>query len=976
MKKPRPTFIVLSYAFFSACWILFSDRAASGLFSSQPDVLLWVSTLKGWFFVAVTSLLLLLALSRHDAKISNQIHALEESETRFRTIFDSVSDAVFIHDVKNGTILDVSQRACEIFGYTREEITRLDVGALSSGRPPYSQADGEFWMRRAMEEGPQRFEWLSKNREGREFWVDVNIRFARIGSQDVVIVSIHDIDDRKRIQEEVLREKAFTDAVMDSIPGLFYLYDDQGKLIRWNKKHEELTGYTSEELSRMHLLDWYKDDPEEIEKISNAVARIATDGYSESEGHLQRKDGTKVLFYFTAVPLSIEGKNYFTGIGIDITERKRAEIALRESEERYRSAIENISDVLYRTDDHGRLIMVSPSGARLLGYESDTELLGRPNEQYWAQPEKRAAFLELLQLDGKVSDYEVELKRKDGSTVVVSTSSALYRDPGGKVLGVEGIFRDISERKRAEEALRRNEERLRVIFDTSPSSIFLVDIAGQMVMANTKMSELFGYPPEQLAGMNYLELLPPDEREVGMARMQALIQGERDSLFIERQYLRADGTVFWGHLGTRRLQGPHGIVEGLVGIVSDITDRKRMEAALQASHRLTKDILDSMPSAVIALDAQGNITLFNRSAQSLSGKAAQEALGSPLSRVLPLLPVTEEELECVRQENRTLFLEKASFPSLDTTLLTDIHIYPLNAGELGQTAIIIEDVTERTRIEDMMVQTEKMMSVGGLAAGMAHEINNPLGGIVQSTQVILGRLEADSQANQTAAAQAGCTLESLREYLSKREILTLMRNVRESAIRAAHIVASMLEFSRKSESRRAPVAVDKLLDKSVELCSTDYDLKKSYDFRKIEITTDYDPNLPPVPCTATQIEQVFMNLLRNAAQAMRERLQGSPSPRIILRTRREDGFARIDISDNGPGMPEEVRRRVFEPFFSTKPPGEGTGLGLSVSFFIITSNHKGTIHVDSEPGEGTTFTIRLPLFQQPTSLGDRAASQT
>jgi len=613
--------------------------------------------------------------------------------------------------------------------------------------------------------------------------------------------------------------------------------------------------------------------------------------------------------------------------------------------------------------------MVSPSGARLLGYDSDKELLGRPNEDYWAHPEMRATFLKLLQQDGKVSDYEVELKRRDGSTVVVSTSSAFYRGPGGEILGVEGIFRDISERKRAEESLRRNEERLRVIFDTSPSGIFLLDITGRVALANIRMSELFGYPSEQFAGMSYIELLRPDERDVGMARMQSLIRGERDSLFIERPYQRSDGSEFWGHLGTSRLQGLNGSTEGLVGIISDVTDRKRMEAALQAAHRLTKDILDSMPSTVIALDAQGNITLFNRSAESLSGKAAQDAVGHSLAKILPLLPVTRKELETVRQENRTFYLEKASLPLTSGTLLTDIRIYPLNAGEFGQTAIIIEDVTERARIEDMMVQTEKMMSVGGLAAGMAHEINNPLGGIVQSTQVILGRMEANSQANQAAAEQAGCTLEAVREYLNKREIIPLMRNVRESAIRAAHIVASMLEFSRKSESHRAPVAVDKLLDKSLELCSTDYDLKKSYDFRKIEISTDYDPNLPPVPCTATQIEQVFMNLLRNAAQAMRERPQGSPPPRIVLRTRREDGFARIDISDNGPGMPEEIRRRVFEPFFSTKPPGEGTGLGLSVSFFIITSNHKGTIHVDSEPEEGTTFTIRLPLFQQPASPG-------
>ena len=965
MSKSSATTIALSYALLSACWILFSDQAVNILFADQPDALAWVQTIKGWFFVTVTSVLLFAALNRHDARNARQMRALEDGESRFRTIFDSASDAIFIHDAQNRQIVDVSRRACEIFGYTREEMLALDVGALSADATPYSQAEADLRIRKALEEGSQRFEWLSKNREGRVFWVDVSIQVARIGQKDMVIVSIHDIDDRKRIQEEVLREKAFSDAVMDSIPGLLYLYDDQGRLIRWNKKHEELTGYTSDELSRMHLFDWYKDDPEGMEKIRQAAGRVVSDGYSESEAYLQNKDGTKVLYYLTAVPLTIEGKKYFTGIGIDITERKRAETALRESEERYRSAFENITDVLYRTDADGRLVMFSPSGARILGYDTVEELLGSPIETLWNHPEKRADLLKRIQEDGKASDYEVELKRKDGTPVVVSVSSAFYRDEHGTILGVQGLFRDISERKRAEEALRRNEESLRAIVDTSPSAIFLVDTNGRVVMANLRMSELFGYPPAEIAGMNYLDLVRADERDVGNARMQSLIRGERDSLYIERPYRRADGSEFWGHLGTSRLRGPKGATEGLVGIVTDITERKRMEATLQASHQLTQDILDSMPAAVIALDPRGSVTLFNRSAESLCGKPAREAVGLPLSKALPQLPVTDKELEAVRRENRTLHLEKAGMPSAKGSLLADIRIYPLNAGELGQTAVIIEDVTERTRIEEIMVQTEKMMSVGGLAAGMAHEINNPLGGIVQCTQVILGRLESSSQANQDAAAQAGCSAQSLREYLSKREIIPLMRSVRESAIRAAHIVASMLEFSRKSESHRAPLAVDRLLDKAVELCSTDYDLTKSYDFRKIEISTDYDPDLPPIPCTGTQIEQVFMNLLRNSAQAMRERPQGSPPPRITLRTRKENNSARIDISDNGPGMPEDVRRRVFEPFFSTKPPGEGTGLGLSVSFFIISSNHKGTIHVESEPGQGTTFTILLPLAPQP-----------
>ncbi|WP_243362522.1 PAS domain-containing sensor histidine kinase [Fundidesulfovibrio terrae] len=635
--------------------------------------------------------------------------------------------------------------------------------------------------------------------------------------------------------------------------------------------------------------------------------------------------------------------------------------ALEESEARYRTVIENISDVYYQTDKDGRLVMVSPSALAVLGYDSLDEMQGRPNESFWNKPAEREQFMKLIEKNGSVRDFEVVLKRKDGSPVVVSTSSGYHRDAQGNILGVEGIFRDITERKNAEKALRENEGRLRVIFETSPSAIFQVDHGGTVVLANNRTSELFGYPPGGVLGKQYSELVHPDQRAQGGENMRRLLTGELDHVTLERRYIRADGSEFWGHLSGQRLEAQDGTFLGLVGIIADISEHKRVEAQLESSHRLITNIIDSLPAAVIGADGLGRITHFNRKAQDFFGKRSLEVSGLDILEVLPRLPVRREELEAVRAGNRTLKLEKIPLPSTEGLRLADVLVYPLEAPGPGHVVLIIEDVTERVRLEGIMVQTEKMMSVGGLAAGMAHEINNPLGGIVQGVQVILRRLDPLPKVNQEAAAKAGIDFKAMLDYLNRREIIPLIAGVRESAVRAAHIVASMLDFSRKGESLQAPTDLSVLLDKSVELSSTDYDLKKKYDFRKIEIVTDYDPDLPLVPCAATQIEQVFLNLLRNAAQAMRGRGKDGPPPRITLRTRREGSMARVEVEDNGPGIPEDVCHRVFEPFFSTKPPGEGTGLGLSVSYFIVTSNHKGTIQVESKPGQGSTFTIRLPL---------------
>ena len=174
----------------------------------------------------------------------------------------------------------------------------------------------------------------------------------------------------------------------------------------------------------------------------------------------------------------------------------------------------------------------------------------------------------------------------------------------------------------------------------------------------------------------------------------------------------------------------------------------------------------------------------------------------------------------------------------------------------------------------------------------------------------------------------------------------------------------MLAFSRTTTTEFQPARIEEILDTTVRLAANDYDLKKKYDFRHIEIVRDLDPELDTVICEPMEIEQVLLNLIKNAAQAMAT--EGSPLPhRIILRTRKEADYARIEVEDNGPGMDEMTRRRVFEPFFTTKAVGAGTGLGLSVSYFIVTEQHKGTIDVNSAPGQGTCFIIRLPLQRKP-----------
>ncbi len=269
------------------------------------------------------------------------------------------------------------------------------------------------------------------------------------------------------------------------------------------------------------------------------------------------------------------------------------------------------------------------------------------------------------------------------------------------------------------------------------------------------------------------------------------------------------------------------------------------------------------------------------------------------------------------------------------------------------------DITARKRMEEVMVLTEKMMTVGGLAAGMAHEINNPLAGILQSHQNIERRISLDLPANLRVAQEQGCSLEALRNYLEARQVFDLLDVIEECGHKAARIVGNMLEFSRTDETGKILSDVNALAENAISLCAANYALRTTCNFNKIIIEREFDPSGPLVSCVPSQIEQVLVNLLTNAAQALKDRQPDAPPPLITIRTSSEAGVVRVEVTDNGPGMEPEVLKHAFDPFFSTKEPGQGAGLGLSVAYYIVT-NHKGALSVESAPGQGARFTMELP----------------
>jgi PAS domain S-box-containing protein len=389
--------------------------------------------------------------------------------------------------------------------------------------------------------------------------------------------------------------------------------------------------------------------------------------------------------------------------------------------------------------------------------------------------------------------------------------------------------------------------------------------------------------------------------------------------------------------------------------------RNKIEKKLTGFQNYLNSIINSMPSALIALDEQLYVTQWNQEASRLSGTALNKALNQPIFLAFPSLKPYLEQLKHTSERHTIEKIERVTWFKDEQAQHFALTFYPL-VGSSGRGVVIrIDDISQRLAMEELMVQSEKMLSVGGLAAGMAHEINNPLGAILHNVQNIRRRLSSELGKNLAQAADSGVALAAVNDYLERREIPQLLDGIQQAGARAAKIVSHMLSFSRLSSRELNACQLPQLINQAVDIAGNDFDLTEGFDFKGLEIQREFDPLLGSVPATANELEQVLLNLLKNAAQAIHQRPTGQAPGRIILRCKLSPPWAEIQVEDNGVGMPEAVRKRIFEPFFTTKEIGQGTGLGLSVAYFIITNNHKGQMEVHSKLGQGSCFSVRLPL---------------
>ena len=653
----------------------------------------------------------------------------------------------------------------------------------------------------------------------------------------------------------------------------------------------------------------------------------------------------------------------------DINERKKAEEALQQSEEKYRLIAENMADVIAILDMNLRFTYISPSVRRIRGFTSEEAMEQTLDQVMTPESLKIAltAFEEEMKLEASgtadpdgIRTMEVEEYRKDGSSIWLEVSLSFLRDENQKAVGILSVSRDISERKRAEDALRKSEEYFRAITENTSDVIFIVDELGTITYTSPSIERFIGYSPDELIGTSSLDLILPDDHPRAIEDFGKALLTKEVVIPNSFRIIHKDGTerIMEG-VGMNLMDNP--AIAGFVMNVRDVTDRKRAEEKLRESEKMYRELYDFLPIPVYEMDLEANITSVNRAIYETFG-GTEEDLKKGFRAWQLLSP---EEIE-KSSKNIQRLLKGEQIEGTEYTLMRlDGSVFPAivissviysNGKPVGLRGAIV-DITERRQAEEerrnletKLQRAQKMEALGLMAGGVAHDLNNMLSAFVSLPELMLMDIPEKNQ--------------KLR-----REIQMIM----SSGQRTAAIVDDLLTITRGVTMARDVLNLNKVVQEYM----------RSPEFQKlrqfhpgIEVVTELADDLLPIRGSRVHLMKALMNLVSNASEAFRSSDSGVVS--VSTQNRYVDtpleGYERINIGeyavlvvrDNGLGISPEDMERIFEPFYTKKVMGRsGTGLGLSVVWNTVTG-HDGYIHVESGSG-GTGFELYFPITRESVS---------
>ena len=757
---------------------------------------------------------------------------------------------------------------------------------------------------------------------------------------------LNNVEREHRIQE-MLRSSEYEKTTVLAAMSDLVIYQDLEHRVLWvNRAAGESVGLAPEGLIGRYCYEiWHQRS---LPCVNCPVAQARETGKpqqneaSSPDGRFWLVRGYPVIGTDGVVSGAIE-------VTQDITKRKRAEEMLIASEERYRLLADNVKDAIWLMDLELKFLWFSPSSEKLRGYTAE-EMKALPLDKH-VTPEslQRAMDLFVKAMDDERQGNldpnrsyagEFEFFRKDGSTFWADCKMSFMRNEKGEATSMLFEGWDISERKRAEEALRQSEERYRTILEETEEGYYEIDLAGTFTFVNSTGSRLLGYSPKKMIGMNYRSIFSEQEQQnlfKAFNKVYRMGQPIRNLLF---EAVRKGASNRVGELSVFPLRNENGDIVGFRGIGRDITERKRAEEILRSSEERFRLLYERAPLAYQSLDADGCFITVNQVWINTMGYSREEVIGRWFGDFF-----APHEVEAFKKRFTEFKARGEVQAEVEIVKKDGSHAIMVINGTIGydeqghfkQTHCILTDITERKRAEEEMRQLEqkaqiasRLASVGEMSAGVAHEINNPLTGVIGYAQLLLDREDIPSDIRSDLAA------------------------INECAQRVAGIVHRLLAFSRQTKPERKLVDINELIESTLVLRV--YHLTAN----NIKVTTRLALDLPEIVADPGQLQQVFLNLIVNAETEMK---LAHDKGRLTITTEKSDNTIKICFKDNGLGIKPELMNRIFDPFFTTREVGQGTGLGLSLCYGIV-AEHKGKIYAESKPGKGATFVVELPVVTE------------
>jgi PAS domain S-box-containing protein len=897
--------------------------------------------------------------------------ALSDNEKFLNSVIDNIPHMIFVKDAKELRFLKFNKAGQELLGHSLKDL----IGKNDYDLFPKELADRFTENDRRVLRGKEVVdipeEPLQTRDQGRRILHTKKIPVFDNTGQLVYLLGIsEDITGRKQVEADLDRERDLWRTLLDNSPDHIYFKDAQSRFIKSSKAQarqfgvkspDEMVGKTDFDFfTEAHARPAFEDEQEIIRTGRPIIAKEEREVWND--GHVTWASSTKMPMR------DDQGKIVgIMGISRDITERKQMEGTLQESQALYHSLVEQLPAGVFRKDVEGRYVFVNSWFCRLKGVKAELFLGKKPQEVAAAELAAGATDRSNInQLAAQGTDHHQQIMQTgrqieveehgvdaDGKEQHLYIVKSPIFGSDGKIAGTQGILFDITGRKQTEVALLESTALYHSLVEQMPSGIFRKDRAGRYVFVNSWFCQLRGLRADQMVGRT------PDELAVAEATtsvqthpeiLQMLHDGSKHHeeilrtgkpIHVEEVYPTAGGDKRYLHVVKSAVFGPDGQIAGTQGIQFDVTERKLAEEKIREQAALLNEAQD----AIWVIDPHDRISYWNKGAERLYGWTAAEAIGKDPVELLHKGIVTPQFQEATKVVNERGEwrgeLQEFTKKGKTVTSQARANIIRDDQGRRKSLLIINTDITEKKILEAQFLRSQRMESLGTLAGGIAHDLNNVLTPLLVAVQV-------------------------LKEKVTDADGKRLLESLETNVQRGAGLVKQVLAFGRGVEGERIVVQPKHIAREIKHIVNETFPKSVAFELHSA-------PGLWTITGDPTQLHQILLNLCVNARDAMPKggrlrlhlenvmldeayasmNLEARPGPHVCL-----------TVDDTGTGIPKEIQEKIFDPFFTTKEPGKGTGLGLSTTLAIIKS-HGGFIHCYSEPGKGSTFKVYLPANSTP-----------